>query len=184
MKAGDHPRPIPGWSFTAHFDVWSHSAYTSGGPTHKSVAPDDVQLGDLPQMASDCKAKARRTHPLAPRQGSVRITEFSWDSAPPDPGRAERWASSPGGLRKRCSVRGRPASASSSGSPSGTGRGRAGLPYSQTIDGGALLPRALGHRTTSRSAVLKAFRFPFVAFSKPTRHHDLGPDPRQRRPGG
>ena len=68
------------------FDVWSHHPYTSGGPTHNAVLPDDVSLGDLPEM--------RRVLDAAVRSGSRRrrrrrplfwVTEFSWDSSPPDP---------------------------------------------------------------------------------------------------
>ena len=32
------------------FDVWSHHPYTFGGPFGHAKNPDDVELGDLPQM--------------------------------------------------------------------------------------------------------------------------------------
>jgi hypothetical protein len=66
-------------------DVWSHHPYTSGGPVHRATHRDDVALGDLPEM--------RRLLRIAVRLGHVRsrgpvgfwVTEFSWDSKPPDP---------------------------------------------------------------------------------------------------
>ena len=80
------------------FDVWAHHPYTSGGPTHKAAGRNDVSLGDLPEM--------RRVLRSAVRSGRVRsngkvgfwVTEFSWDTKPPDPralpmGLHARWTS-------------------------------------------------------------------------------------------
>jgi hypothetical protein len=69
----------------SYFDVWAHHPYTSGGPTHHAYGRDDVSLGDLPEM--------RRTLIAAHRNGSIAsktrpkfwVTEFSWDTKPPDP---------------------------------------------------------------------------------------------------
>ncbi len=67
------------------FDVWSHHPYTSGGPTHSAAARDDVSLGDLPEMRRLLNAAVRLGHvrPLGPV--GFWVTEFSWDSDPPDP---------------------------------------------------------------------------------------------------
>ena len=67
------------------FDVWAHNPYTSGGPTHEAVLPDDVSLGDLPEMKKVLDAGARSGNIVS--RGSVRfwVTEFSWDSNRPDP---------------------------------------------------------------------------------------------------
>jgi len=67
------------------FDVWSHHPYTSGSPLRKAVLRDDVSLGDLGEM--------KRLLDAAVRNGTVNsrgpvgfwITEFSWDTSPPDP---------------------------------------------------------------------------------------------------
>ena len=40
----------PTCSARVRFDIWSHHPYTSGGPTHEALLPDDVSLGDLPEM--------------------------------------------------------------------------------------------------------------------------------------
>jgi hypothetical protein len=66
------------------FDIWAHHPYTSGGPTRHAFGRDDVSLGDLPEM--------RRALIAALRNGSIAsntgpqfwITEFSWDTKPPD----------------------------------------------------------------------------------------------------
>ena len=67
------------------FDVWSTHPYTSGGPTHEAVLPDDVSLGDLGEMRAVLTAAERAGHIQS--RGRVRfwVTEFSWDSNPPDP---------------------------------------------------------------------------------------------------
>ena len=67
------------------FDVWAHHPYTSGGPTHHALLPDDVSLGDLPQMRKVLVAAYKNG--MIESQGLPRfwVTEFSWDSAPPDP---------------------------------------------------------------------------------------------------
>ena len=67
----------------APFDVWSMHPYTSGAPAHEAYRSDDVSLGDLPEV--------RRMLDRAKRAGRIRstrfwVTEFSWDTKPPDPG--------------------------------------------------------------------------------------------------
>ena len=68
------------------FDAWGHHPYTSGGPTHSAYQPDDVALGDLGDMREVLDAAQRRGR-IVTRSGSVEmwVTEFSWDSSPPDP---------------------------------------------------------------------------------------------------
>jgi hypothetical protein len=78
------------------FDIWSHHPYTSGGPNHKAASSDEASLGDLPRM--------RKLLMSAYRSGKIRsrgapafwVTEFGWDTNPPDPGgvpltRHARW---------------------------------------------------------------------------------------------
>ena len=64
------------------FDVWSHHPYTSGPPTRSAYAKDDASLGDLGEIRRLLRRAER-----AGRIGSTRlwVTEFSWDSKPPDP---------------------------------------------------------------------------------------------------
>jgi Cellulase (glycosyl hydrolase family 5) len=68
------------------FDIWSHHPYTSGGPTHEAILADDVSLGDLPQMRTTLETAfaVDRIRTTLPEPGFW-VTEFSWDSNPPDP---------------------------------------------------------------------------------------------------
>jgi hypothetical protein len=67
------------------FDVWATHPYTSGGPQHTALLPNDVSLGDLPEMKQLLEA-AKRHHTIRSRNGvGFWVTEFSWDSSPPDP---------------------------------------------------------------------------------------------------
>jgi hypothetical protein len=87
----------PTCSAHAHFDVWAHHPYTSGGPTHHAARPDDVSLGDLGEMRKVLVAGANAGHIVSDRSIGYWVTEFSWDSNPPDPGGLKpallaRWA--------------------------------------------------------------------------------------------
>jgi hypothetical protein len=75
----------PTCSERVHFDIWDHHPYTSGGPSHNAAFPDDVSLGDLAKMRAVLQAGTRTGHLVS--KGAVRfwVTEFGWDSSPPDP---------------------------------------------------------------------------------------------------
>jgi hypothetical protein len=77
--------PRPSCSAKSSFDAWAHHPYTSGGPSHQAIRPDDVSLGDLPDMRRLLQAAGRAGHVSS--QGRLRfwITEFSWETKPPDP---------------------------------------------------------------------------------------------------
>jgi hypothetical protein len=96
MSAGAKPHPT--CSRRVHFDIWSHHPYTSGGPTHHAINPDDVSLGDLPKMKTLLVAAYRAGHIVTHAQPGFWVTEFSWDTNPPDPKAvpiklAARWTS-------------------------------------------------------------------------------------------
>jgi hypothetical protein len=67
------------------FDAWSHHAYTEGGPTHRAAGRDNVSLGDLGDLKRVLRAARRAGHVHAPRGVGFWVTEFGWDSNPPDP---------------------------------------------------------------------------------------------------
>lgn len=69
----------------ARFDVWSHHPYTTGGPTHHARLPNDVSIGDLPEMARLLKAAVRHRRAISVQPLRFWVTEFSWDTNPPDP---------------------------------------------------------------------------------------------------
>jgi hypothetical protein len=65
------------------FDIWAHHPYTSGGPLHLPPGPSDIVLGNLDKMSALLKAKDGKITSSLPVQ--FWVTEFSWDSKPPDP---------------------------------------------------------------------------------------------------
>jgi hypothetical protein len=74
----------PTCSTRVEADAWALHPYTSGGPTHHAVLADDVSLGDVPKIKKILAAAARVGH-LQVRRAQLWVTEFSWDSSPPDP---------------------------------------------------------------------------------------------------
>jgi hypothetical protein len=68
-----------------HFDVWSTHPYTSGGPNHHAGNKDDVSIPELPKMKAVLDAGIKTGHIVS--HGPLRfwVTEFSWDTNPPDP---------------------------------------------------------------------------------------------------
>jgi hypothetical protein len=75
----------PTCSERAQFDIWAHHPYTSGGPRHRASAADDVSLGDLPRMRAALDAGARTGRIATTQKLRFWVTEFSWDTNPPDP---------------------------------------------------------------------------------------------------
>lgn len=79
-------RLVPVCSEKSSFDVWSTHPYTSGGPTRQAYHPDDVSIGDLPEMGRLLRAAVRAGN-VVHRQPKVEfwVGEFSWDTNGPDP---------------------------------------------------------------------------------------------------
>jgi len=162
MQGRRNPRPIPGCTATARFDILATNPYTTGGPTHKASGPDDVSLGDLPEMARLLRAaeRAGKIESDLPRV-PFWVTEFGWDSRPPDPGGLApkilaRWTA-------EAMYRAWTAGVSNFFWYQIRDDDRAGRPHNETVQSGLYLRG----RTLSQDKpklVLKAFRFPFVAF--------------------
>jgi hypothetical protein len=86
MSGGAKPKPLPGdCGGPVPFDIFDIHPYTSGGPTHAG-GPESIQLGNLGQLQALLTAaeKAGRIE-SALKKVPIWITEFSWDSSPPDP---------------------------------------------------------------------------------------------------
>jgi 5-hydroxyisourate hydrolase-like protein (transthyretin family) len=79
-------KPKPTCAHRTRFDIWSTHPYTTGGPTQSAFRPDDVSLGDLPEMRRLLQAADRSARITAPRRVQFWVTEFSWDTNKPDPG--------------------------------------------------------------------------------------------------
>ncbi|MEA2436280.1 MAG: polysaccharide biosynthesis protein PslG [Thermoleophilaceae bacterium] len=68
------------------FDIWSHHPYTSGGPNHKAALEQEASLGDLPRMRKLLLSAFRGGKVASPGAPGFWVTEFGWDTKPPDPG--------------------------------------------------------------------------------------------------
>jgi hypothetical protein len=81
LRAGSNCGPA------MRFDVWGHHPYTSGGPNHVPFKADDVSLGNLGKMRKllDAAQKAGRIKTSSGGRVRFWVTEFTWDSNPPDP---------------------------------------------------------------------------------------------------
>jgi cellulase (glycosyl hydrolase family 5) len=75
----------PTCSQQAHFDIWAHHPYTSGGPNHHANNVDDVSIADLPQMKALLDLGVWAGHIVSRNKLRFWVTEFSWDTNPPDP---------------------------------------------------------------------------------------------------
>jgi hypothetical protein len=87
MEGHNHPRPSrEDCEGGVHFDIFATQPYTTGGPTHKGGV-NDVELGDLGKLRTLIDAADRAGRILGSfKHTPLWITEFSWDSQPPDPG--------------------------------------------------------------------------------------------------
>ncbi len=145
-----------------HIDVWSHHPFTSGGPTHKARSPGSVSLGDLPKMRRVLRAAVRSKRVVSDRSVRLWITEFSWDTNPPDSKGVPlqlhaRWVSEALYRAWRSGV---------SLVTWWTIRDRAnnGLSDPQTVQSGLFFRCKAGESCDRPKPSLQAFRFPFVAF--------------------
>ena len=139
------------------FDVWSHHPYTQGDPTTKAKVHGNVSLGDMGEMRAVLNKAIKTHHVVSKQKVRLWVTEFSWDSKPPDPkgvpiALETRWVSQ--ALYQMWS----------SGvslvnwfllrdEPPATSPWQSGLYYA----------RAKGISSDRAKPVLRAFRFPFVA---------------------
>jgi hypothetical protein len=76
------PRRCP---YPAHFDILAHHPYDFGGPFQPALNPDDVSLPDMWKLIRPLHAAEHYRTVLPRERRPVWITEFSWDSRPPDP---------------------------------------------------------------------------------------------------
>ena len=84
LSGGSSPHAV--CSNKLQFDIWSTDPYTAGGPTHVAVHPGDVSIAELPEMKRVLDAAVAAGHLSTGPAVRFWVTEFSWDSDPPDPG--------------------------------------------------------------------------------------------------
>jgi hypothetical protein len=78
-------RPIPNCGEPAKFDAWSHHPYTPGRPSLPVASPDSVSIAQLPVLARTLREGARHGRIRSSRRAELWVTEWGWDSNPPDP---------------------------------------------------------------------------------------------------
>lgn len=157
-----NPKPRGGCNYKVKADAWAVHPYTTGAPTHFPSKPDNMSVAALPRMVKLLRA-ANRSNRLISKSGKTQlwVTEFSWDSKPPDPGGLPsrlqtRWVAQAMYMMYRSGVQ----------MMSWFGlRDQArntGQKWSDTFESGLYLR---GNTIASDKAkpVLRAFRFPFYA---------------------
>jgi hypothetical protein len=85
LCVSSHRSPRPTCNDRVRFDIWATHPYTAGGPTHHAVRSNDVSLGELPVMKALLDAGVAARHVVSKQRPAFWVTEFSWDSNPPDP---------------------------------------------------------------------------------------------------
>jgi hypothetical protein len=166
MTGSKNPKPMKGnCGGGVDFDIFAIQPYTTGGPTHEGGV-NDVELGDLPKLqeliaAADRAGRINSQFKHTP----LWITEFSWDSQPPDPGGLPmdiltHWTSEAlytawsAGVSHFFwySLR--------------DGLHQPGQSYSDTLESGLYFRSGGEVQQDQPKEVLYAFRFPFVAFPR------------------
>jgi len=163
MRGTRHPHPTKDdCEGGVHFDIFAIQPYTTGGPTHEGRV-NDVQLGDLDKLQTLIAAadRAGRIHG-AYKRTPLWVTEFSWDTTPPDPG----------GLSMEVGMRW-VAEALYQAWAAGVSHffwyslrdsaQEPGQPYSDSLESG-LYFRASSVDQDQPKEILYAFRFPFVSY--------------------
>jgi hypothetical protein len=163
MRGNGKPRPAGNaCGGGVHFDVFAIQPYTSGGPTHEGKV-NDVQIGDLAKLQTLIKAadRAGRIDGMFKRT-PLWITEFSWDTMPPDPGGlpmsiATRWTAEALHEAWTAGVSNFFWYSLRDSAP------EPNRPFSETLESG-LFFRGATLAQDEPKPVFYAFRFPFVAY--------------------
>ncbi|MHB1859997.1 MAG: hypothetical protein ACYCUM_07825 [Solirubrobacteraceae bacterium] len=69
----------------AHLDALAHDPYSISGPFAHALDPGDVSIPDIGRLSSALHAAQRSGRVLPAGKKQLWVTEFSWDSNPPDP---------------------------------------------------------------------------------------------------
>ena len=145
----------------ADFDIWSTHPYTQGNAFHKAANPDSASLGDLPRIRKLLDRGFKRGRIGTSKKPAFWVTEFSWDSSPPDP------KGVPVKLLRRWTAEAL-YQAWRSGVSLFTWFQLRDEPLSSLFQGG-LYARCAGDDCFSPKPGLAAFRFPFVAYRRDSR---------------
>lgn len=155
-------RPIPACKGAVKADAWSVHPYTAGSPVRAPSSPDNMTIAALPRMGELIRA-AQKAGRLVSDRGQTQfwVTEFSWDSAPPDPGGVPqtllaRWVAQAMYIMYQANVQTMAWFGLRDQARDGS------LPWSQTFESGLYL-RGQSVAEDQPKLVLNVFRFPFYA---------------------
>jgi hypothetical protein len=82
VAAGPNPRAT--CNTKVAFDAFAVHPYTWGDPTHTAYSPDDVAMGDLPEVNALLATAWRLGRIKATSPPKLWVTEIGWDTNPPD----------------------------------------------------------------------------------------------------
>lgn len=139
-------------------DVWSVHPYTSGGPSTLPADRDNVWIDNLGALTTLTQAAQRLKTLVSSQPAQTWVTEFSWDTNPPDPlgvplGIQQRWVAE--ALYR----------AWHAGISTFVWFGLYDAPLgSSPFQGGLLFACADGSACDTPKPAAAAFRFPFVAY--------------------
>jgi hypothetical protein len=83
LSAGPHPHRV--CKTQVHADAWSVHPYTTGGPSTLPANPNNLWIDNLGSLTSLVQAAQRLGTLVSAQPVQTWVTEFSWDSNPPDP---------------------------------------------------------------------------------------------------
>ncbi|MCB0862230.1 MAG: hypothetical protein KDB66_03335 [Solirubrobacterales bacterium] len=147
-------------------DIWDAHPFTSGGPTHEAPGPDDVSLGDLPELSKTLKAADRiKGIRGVDRNTELWATEFSWDTEPPDPGGVPMWLAKRWVAEALYRMWKSGVSTMSWLSIVDAPDATAAIPWKDGAQSGFYFNTKDPSRAKAKAS-LQAFRFPFVAFKR------------------
>jgi hypothetical protein len=170
------PRPKATCDEKVEFDIWAHHAYSYGGPRSNAFHADDVAVGDLDEMHALLSAAKRAGHVVSRGQPDFWVTEYSYESRPPDPKGVPmplltRWVSESLYRMWRDGV------------SMVTWFYLRDGPTDQPFQSGLYFRNPNGIAGDKPKPSLRAFRFPFVAFRERSGVSFWGRTPRELRRG-
>ena len=83
LSAGSQPRVV--CKTKVNVDAWSVHPYTSGGPSTLPANPNNVWISNLQSLTKLVQTAQRLGTLVSAHPVQTWVTEFSWDSNPPDP---------------------------------------------------------------------------------------------------
>jgi hypothetical protein len=161
ISPGSKPRRV--CDAKVNVNIWSVHPYTSGGPSTQPANPDNVWIANLQSLTSTVQAAQRLGALVSPHPAQVWVSEFSWDSNPPDPqgvptGLERRWVAEAIYRAWRAKI-----------SMFTWFRLSDDPPNASLFQSGLYFSCADGASCNSPKPAASAFRFPFVAYT--TQHH-------------